>query len=165
MPDKTIKPLFSADLTPHRAMNARERWVVVGLAALLGAIPALISLSAGAWPIALFVGAAVIAIAVALTLSDKNGKRREIVTLWPDRLEIVQIDAKGQKEQRLLSSLVARLIIDRDFDEQTTRLRVRSGEDDLEIGAFLSPDDKSSFGKVFGTALKRARISPVKTGS
>ncbi|MEO5805384.1 DUF2244 domain-containing protein [Devosia sp.] len=165
MQDTTTKPLFSADLTPHRLMGARERWAVVGLASLLGAIPGLISLSAGAWPIAVFIAIAVAGMAIALKFSNAEGKRHERITLWSDRLDVDQFDIKGAVRRRQFNPRAVRLIIDRDFDEQTTRLRLRSGDGDLEIGEFLNNDDKSSFGKVFGTALKKARITPVKTGS
>ena len=50
-----------------------------------------------------------------------------------------------------------KLVIDRDFNERITALHLRSRDRDLLIGAFLSPDDKTSFARVFGAALKKAR--------
>src|SRR3954464_15828453 len=95
MQNTKTKLLFSAILAPHRSMSPREQTAVVGLAALLGAIPSLIALSVGAWPIAIFVAVAVAGIALALRLSNKNGKRREQVILWSDRLTVLQFDLKG----------------------------------------------------------------------
>jgi uncharacterized membrane protein len=50
-----------------------------------------------------------------------------------------------------------RLVLDRDMNEKTRALRLRSGAENVEIGAFLSPDDKASFAKEFGRALRQAR--------
>ena len=48
-------------------------------------------------------------------------------------------------------------MIDRDYNERTTGLHLRTRDSDTEIGSFLTADDKASFAKVFGTALKKAR--------
>lgn len=165
MQDSTGTPLFSARLTPHRSLGGRGRWVVVGFAAALGAIPALGSLALGAWPIAIFVGLDVLAIGWALHLSNRHGKAAELVTLWSDRLRIVQISASGTTRQHQFNPAFVRLVIERDYDEHTRTLCLRSADGDFEIGALLSPDEKSGFAKVFGTALRKARISSVKTGS
>ena len=45
----------------------------------------------------------------------------------------------------------------RDYEERTTRLRLRERERELVIASFLNPEDKASFAKAFGTALKTAR--------
>ena len=50
-------------------------------------------------------------------------------------------------------------MLDRDADEKTVAMRLRSGKDELEIGTFLNSDDKSSFAKALGTALRKARAA------
>ena len=134
------------------------RWVVAAMA--VGAsIPGMIFFSLGAWPIVGFLGLDVLAVWWALAASRRDGRRFERVTLWPDELEVKRLSASGREELARFSPRATRLVIDRDFNERTTALRLRTADADVEIGAFLSPDDKASFAKAFGTALRKARHS------
>ncbi|WDR07360.1 DUF2244 domain-containing protein [Devosia rhodophyticola] len=165
MQDTTTTPLFSAELTPHRALSRRGRWLVVVGAAILGALPAMIAVALGAWPVVICVAGAVLAIALALNYSHNDGKRCQRVQIWSDRLEITRVGPRGHARSRKFLPTAVRLVVDRDFDERTIALHIRSAHDELEIGEFLSPDEKSSFAMAFGTALRKARIRAVKTGS
>lgn len=153
----TTTPLFAAELTPHRSLGARGGWIVVGLVAMLAALPGLMFLSMGAWPIVGFMVLDVLAIAIALYVAMRRGKRREQITVWADQLEWTATDAKGGKTLRRFNPKTVRLLLDRDADEKTTALRLRQGKDELEVGAFLKAEDKSSFAKALGTALRKAR--------
>jgi uncharacterized membrane protein len=79
------------------------------------------------------------------------------VTLWPDELEVKRVAPNGKAEITRFNPFFVKLVIDRDFNERTTGLHLRTRDTDLTIGAFMNPDDKASFAKVFGTALKKAR--------
>ena len=151
------KPLFAATLTPHRSLSPRGKRVVIGLVAALALVPGIIFYIAGAWPVVGFMGLDVLAIWVALTVSMRGGKAYEVVTLWPGALELKKVDAKGTEDVLSFSPFSVRFVIDRDFNERVTGLWLREHERKIAIGAFLSPDDKQSFSKAFGTALKKAR--------
>ena len=151
------KPLFAATLTPHRSLSPRGKRVVIGLVAALALVPGIIFYIAGAWPVVGFMGLDVLAIWVALTVSMRGGKAYEVVTLWPGALELKKVDAKGTEDVLSFSPFNVRFVIDRDFNERVTGLWLREHERKIAIGAFLSPDDKQSFSKAFGTALKKAR--------
>ena len=151
------RPLFAATLTPHRSLSKRGYRYVIALACVLAPIPGIIFFSLGAWPIVGFLGLDVLAIGWALSASMKSGKQFEVVTLWPDELEVKQVSAKGKVELTRFNPFFVKLVIDRDFNERTTALHLRTRDADMVIGAFLNPDDKASFAKVFGSALKKAR--------
>jgi uncharacterized membrane protein len=151
------RPLFAATLTPHRSLTRRGYRYVIALACVMASIPGIVFFSMGAWPIVGFLGLDVLAIGWALAASMKSGKQYEVVTLWPDELEVKQVAASGKAEITRFNPFFVKLVIDRDFNERTTALHLRSRETDLTIGAFMNPDDKASFAKVFGTALKKAR--------
>jgi uncharacterized membrane protein len=155
----TTTPLFSAELTPHRSLDARQVTVVTGLCLLFAALPSLSMLSVGLWPIAGLMILTALATGAALFLSLREGKRREQVTVWQDGLEWVATDANGARTMRRFNPKTIKLVLDRDADEKTTRIRIRSGKDELEVGTFLTPDDKSSFAKALGTALRKARAA------
>lgn len=153
----TTSPLFAAELTPHRTLGRGGRRLVAALLILLVLSPLLLVLSGSVWPMAGFIALDGVAIALTCYISSRQGKRREIVRMWSDQLEIVTVDAKGDRVLRRFEPRLVRLALDRDDNEKTLALRLRAGREEIEIGAFLSGDDKASFAKAFGTALRKAR--------
>lgn len=151
------RPLFAATLTPHRSLSRRGFRIVIAVVVVLASIPGMIFFSLGAWPIVGFLGLDVLLVWWALGASLKGGRQYEVVTLWPDQLELRQVSGRGKEQVQRFNPFFVRLVIDRDINERTTALHLRTSDSDTEIGAFLSPDDKASFAKVFGTALKKAR--------
>lgn len=151
------RPLFAATLTPHRSLSRRGFSIVIAIIGVVASIPGMIFLSMGAWPIVGFVGLDLLLVWWALRTAMNNGSRYEQVTLWPDQLELKQVSAGGKEQLLRFSPLQVKLVIDRDINERTTALHLRTADSDTEIGAFLNADDKTSFAKVFGTALKKAR--------
>jgi uncharacterized membrane protein len=152
------KPLFAAKLTPHHSLGRKGFRVVLVLIAVLATIPGIIFFSMGAWPIVGFFGLDIALITWAMWSSQRDGKRYEEVTLWPDQLEIKQVDGVGKETLTRFSPHAVKLVVDRDFNERTTALHLRTRDRDVMLGQFLNQDEKSSFSKAFGTALKRARV-------
>lgn len=151
------KPLFAATLTPHRSLSPRGKRVVIALVAALALVPGIVFYVAGAWPVVGFMGLDVLAIWFALTVSMRGGRAYEVVTLWPGALELKKVDAKGAEEVLSFTPFNVRFVIDRDYNERVTGLWLRERERRIPIGAFLSPEEKVSFSKAFGTALRKAR--------
>ena len=151
------RPLFAARLTPHRSMSPRGIRIVCAIAASLLLLPGLLFYLLGAWPVVGFMGLDVIALYWALTHSLRDGRRFEEVTLWRDRLDVRQVSARGEEKLETFVPFYTRLVIDLDFDEHTTAIRLRARDRELVVGSFLNPDDKASFAQAFGTALRKAR--------
>lgn len=152
------RPLFAARLTPHRSMGRKGFRVVLAIVAVLATVPGIIFFSLGAWPIVGFLGLDVVLVWWALAASLRDGRRYEQVTLWTDQLELKQVDGKGREVLTRFNPRLVKLVVDRDFNERTTGLHLRTQSRDVRLGAFLDQDEKSSFAKAFGTALKRARV-------
>lgn len=152
------KPLFAAKLTPNRSLGTRGMRVVIALVAIMASIPGVLFFSLGAWPIVGFLGLDVVLVVWALSTSFRQGKRYEEIMLWPDQLEVKQVDGAGKEVLNRFEPRLVKLVVDRDFNERTTGLRLKSADRDLVVGAFLNQDEKSSFAKAFGTALKRSRL-------
>ncbi|OEO32806.1 hypothetical protein VW23_009675 [Devosia insulae DS-56] len=152
------RPLFAAKLTPHRSLGRKGFRVVIVLVAVLATIPGIIFFSMGAWPIVGFLGLDIALIWWAMRSSQRDGKRYEEVTLWPDQLEIKQVDGTGKETLSRFNPYFVKLVVDRDYNERTVGLHLRTRDRDIMLGQFLNQDEKSSFAKAFGTALKRARV-------
>lgn len=151
------RPLFAATLTPHRSLSRRGFRFVIALAVVLASIPGMVFFSLGAWPVIGFMGLDVLLIWWALGASMNDSRKYEQVTLWPDQLEFRQVSGRGREQTLRFAPSSVKLVIDRDINERTTALHLRTADSDTELGAFLHPDDKTSFAKVFGKALKKAR--------
>ena len=153
----TARPLFAATLTPHRSLSRRGMRIVIAVMAIGASIPGMLFFALGAWPIVGFMGLDVALVWWALSASLREGRQFEVVTLWPDQLELRRVPPSGKEELLRFNPFFVKLVIDRDYNERTTGLHLRTRDSDTEIGSFLTADDKASFAKVFGTALKKAR--------
>lgn len=151
------RPLFAATLTPNRSLSRGGLRIVLALFVVGLSVPAMILFSVGAWPIIAFLVVDVLAIWWALSASMGESRRYEKVTLWPDELELKRGTGRGKEELVRFNPHFVKLVIDRDYNERTTAIHLRTRDSDTEIGAFLNPDDKASFAKAFGTALRKAR--------
>src|SRR5205085_10340288 len=138
------KPLFAATLTPHRSLTPTGKRVVIGLVAALALVPGVVFYVAGAWPVVGFMGADVIAIWVALTVSMRGGKAYEVLTLWPAQLELKKVDPKGREDLLTFVPGQVRFVIDRDYNERVTGLWLKESARKVPLGAFLSADEKLS---------------------
>lgn len=150
-------PLFSALLTPHRSLSRRGTKVVIAVAAVLSALPGLVFFTIGAWPVPGLMGLDILALWWAMNHSLRDGDRYEEVTLFPDALRVRHVTPKGRERRYEFNPFWVRLEVNRDFEDRVIRIALRNRAEVLEIGAFLNPDDKASFAKVFGTALSKAR--------
>lgn len=150
-------PLFAATLSPYRSLSEKGLHYLVLFTACLALIPGTIFYMSGAWPIVGFLGLDVLALYWALRASMFETRRRENVTLWRDRLEIDQISPMGKCRSHAFNPFWVRFGIERDHDDNVTRLTLAMRQKTLEIARFLGPDEKAGFAKAFSEALHRAR--------
>jgi uncharacterized membrane protein len=150
-------PLYAALLTPHRAMTPNGiRWVVAFMACL-ASVPGLIFYAMGAWPVVGFLGLDVLALYWALSHSLKDGDAFEEVTLWADALDIRHVTARGKEFAATFNPFFVRFEVERDNEDRVVALHLRSRDRWIEIGRFLTPEDKARFAKDFSVALSRAK--------
>ncbi len=154
----TTAPLFAATLKPDRVMRVGGGWAALGVCAFL-----VMPLAVLAPELALPAGAAFLICGVGLiVLALRQARQRRLaqrVTLWPDQLEVVSIDGRGARSLRRFDPKTVRLVLHRDANEKTVALGLRHGDEELELGAFLGTEDRSSFAQAFGTALRQARLA------
>ena len=152
----TTSPLFAAALKPENSPRLVGGWLAFALAAI-ATTPFAVLIPGVLLPAAAAFGLGGVTMTA---LSVRQSRRRRVtqqVTLWADQLEIATTDLHGARLLRRFDPKTVRLMLDRDENERVVRMRLRSGKDECELGAFLKPEDRSSFAKAFGTALRRAR--------
>lgn len=152
----TTSPLFSATLRPDRSLRAAGGWIGLAVAGLLG-LPFLVAV-----PEFLLPGILGFAIAAGglLAFSLRQARRSRLteqITVWPGQIEVVTAGRGGDKQMRRFDPKKVRLVLDRDENERTTAMYLSHGNERIEIGAFLAINDKSSFARAFGQAMRKAR--------
>ena len=153
----TTTPLFAARLTPHRSLAARNWWLVAGLGVLLVTLPSLVLAAIDPLVIVILMSIDMVAIALALLLSLRRGRQEEVITIWSDQMEWLTTDGGGTKALRRFDPRTVRLVLERDADEKTTAIRLRSDGEQVEIAIILRIEEKASLAKALGTALRKAR--------
>lgn len=153
----TTTPLFAAKLTPHRSLAVRNWWLVAALGVVLVSLPSLVLAAIDPLVIVILMSLDMVAIALALLLSLRRGKQEEVITVWSDQMEWTTIDAGGSKALRRFDPRTVRLVLERDADEKTTAIHLRTDGEQVEIATILRVEEKSSLAKALGTALRKAR--------
>jgi uncharacterized membrane protein len=149
-------PLFAATLRPDRSLRTTGGWIGLSLAGIVG-VPFMIAIPEFLVPGLFAFGFAGSGLAAFGMRQSRRQRQVQEVTLWPDQLEVTTVTDGQPKALRRFDPALVRLKLVRDGYERTTGVFLRQGSDDFELGTFLSVDDKSSFAKAFGAALRKAR--------
>lgn len=152
----TTTPLFAAMLKPEGSPRLTGGWLAFSLAAV-AATPFVLVVPQVLIPAAAAFGVGGTTLTALSLRSSRQRRVTQQVTLWVDQLEIATIDRHGARKLRRFDPKKVRLVLDRDENERTIAMRLRTGKEDCELGAFLKSEDRASFAKAFGTALRRAR--------
>ncbi len=137
--------LLRLSLWPHRSLPTRGFvWFIGGTASLM-ALPlfALIGTSAF-WGILPFLALAVAGVWFALCRSDRDGALLEVLSLWPDRIELVPHNPRGRRQEWAANPhwvSVQRYPTGGPVPDYVT---LKGGGREVEIGAFLSCEERAS---------------------
>jgi len=111
------KPLFSANITPHRSLSVRgfKFFMAFFLIYCLGF--GIFFLSLGWWPVFAFLGLDVLALWWAFRISYLRGNRLEKIILLNDRLIIEKQNHKGAAEKWQFQPSWARMAYQKGLEE------------------------------------------------
>jgi uncharacterized membrane protein len=156
----TTSPLFAATLRPDHSVRLAGGWIALALAGIVGT-PFLIAMPEFVLPGLVAYAAAGIGLSALGMRQARLRHTSQQVTVWPDQVEVTMRAPRTSPQLYRFDLTDARLRLERDSYERTTGVFLHQGEDEVELGAFLSSSDKSSFAKVFGAALRQARRATV----
>ncbi|MBD8066458.1 DUF2244 domain-containing protein [Devosia sp. PTR5] len=152
----TTSPLFAATLRPDRSLRTVGGWIGLVIAGLVGT-PLLVAVPEFIVPGLIAYGVAGTGLMAFNIRQSRRGQIRQQITLWADQLEIATTGPRQSRVLRRFKPTEVRLHLKRDDNERTTAILLKRGSEEIELGPFLSSDDKSSFAKAFGRALRLAR--------
>jgi uncharacterized membrane protein len=150
-------PILQLTLWPHRSLSRTGyAWVIAAVAGGL-AIP-LIALAGSmvAWGLLPFLVAALLSIDAAIRASYASGRLTEELRLWPDLITVERREPKGRVLRWHANPFWVRIRLH--DDARIEKYLTLSGNDrEIELGAFLSPDEREALFRDLRTALHAVR--------
>lgn len=158
--DAAERPLFAAEIRPHRSLSATAFRRLMLATALLSAGLSLPFFLMGAWPVVGFFGLDVALLYLAFRWSYRTARAREEVVVTPLELFVRKISHWGEVSEWRFNPLWVRLKREEDEDYGLMRLAIVERRRSLDVGGFLSPPERADFARVFGAALDEAKRGP-----
>lgn len=151
-------PRLTLTLWPHRSLTPEGFVLFIAVSFTLLLVPVLAHLGRSAlWVMLPFeLGA----LALAWVLIRRHGRQaerlRETLTLWPDRAELVRLDPGGRRREWSANPYWVRVVLHKDGGPVENYLTLKGGDREVEIGAFLSPEERIALKAEIEDALRAA---------
>lgn len=154
-------PLYAVTIWPHRSMSRRGFGAVMALLAAGFAVPLLPLVALGGvavlWPILL---PALVAIVLTWALIERNyrdARVREELRIWSDAIAVERREARGEVHRWASNPYWVRTAV---FDTPRRRkyLTLSGGGRTIELGAFLTPEERIALRDEIEEALRRAAV-------
>ncbi len=147
---------FSAALKPNRSLSRLGFWVVF-IGASLSALAIGISFTQmGAWPVLGFCGLEILLLYVAFQTNYIAGRKSEELKLTNEKLEVRKISPFGRVLYWYFEPTWLQITLEKP-SHHNSKLKLASHGQSLEIGAFLTPEERLQLAKALRDALDRWR--------
>lgn len=153
-PETTV---FSAALRPHRSLSRGGTILLLTLLGLISLVSAIPFILMGAWPVGGYFGLDFAVLYLCFRLN--NARARAIEEVWLSRIELFvrKVTWRGAVTERRFNPFWVRLKTEEDPDFGMTRLALVQRREEVELGAFLGPEERAEFARAFGAALAGVR--------
>ncbi|WP_245629185.1 DUF2244 domain-containing protein [Celeribacter indicus] len=154
-------PLLRLDLWPHRSLPARGFAVVIWIMFAGGLIPIVPFIGTTAfWILLAFMMAALAALWAAIRRSDRDRLREELL-VWPDRITLTHWSQTGETFEWEANPYWIRLSLHPTAGKVEQYLTLKGGGPqnarEVELGAFLSPEERTRLRDDLALLLERLR--------
>jgi uncharacterized membrane protein len=159
-PTRAQEPILSLSLRPNRSLTQRGVTWVMALVAVGLAMPLVPLAGTGAgWGMLPFLVAALAGLAWAFRRSFDDGRLTEELRLWPDLIMVERIEPNGAVRRWHANPFWAqpRLIENAAVEKYLT---LKGNGREIELGAFLSPEERVELDSEISAALGRLRATP-----
>ncbi|MBB3427478.1 putative membrane protein [Rhizobium sp. BK312] len=147
------RPVFAAELFPHRSLSRKGFRVMLALAGIFSLFYSILFVTRGAWPIGIFFGADFFLLYGAFWLNYRSGRVREEVTVSRTNVSIRKFSPTGRMVEHDFNPFWTRFLVRRHSEIGVVSMHVRDRSHDTDVGSFLNPEDRESFAKAFKRAL------------
>lgn len=151
-------PLYRVTLWPHRSLRPAGKRAVLALAAVGLAVPLLPALGTPVfWGLLPFEAAALGLLWLGLRRSDRDGMLVEELSLWRDEIRVERREPSGRVLRWRADPYWVRLTLHAEGAKVEDYLTLIGGGREIELGAFLSPDERRNLKAEIERALAAAR--------
>jgi len=151
-------PLYRVTLWPHRSLRPAGKRAVLALAAVGLAVPLLPALGTPVfWGLLPFEAAALGLLWLGLRRSDRDGMLVEELSLWRDEIRVERCEPSGRVLRWRADPYWVRLTLHAEGAKVEDYLTLSGGGREIELGAFLSPDERRNLKAEIERALAAAR--------
>jgi uncharacterized membrane protein len=147
---------FDATLHPHRSLGKRGFLILMSAIAGCGFAVGTGFALVGAWPVLGFAGLEILLVYIAFRLNYRAARAHERVRLAEGWLEVARVDWRGRAAAVRLEPAWLSIDLERPV-EQDTPLLLRSRGRALEIGRFLTPEERVEVAGALAAALARMK--------
>lgn len=151
------RPVFLAELRPHRSLGHRGHFVFFLIAGALTFAHMAVFLLSGAWPVMMFFGADFLILFGAFWLNNRAARASERIALSRTNIAIRKRDPAGRETTHDFNPFWARFNVARKEEIGITGMSVSGQGRWTDIGGFLHHDDRERFASAFSGALARVK--------
>ena len=150
------RPLYSARLWPNRSLGPFGRSMALRIAAVGLALPLLaLAGTPVVWGLLPFAAAALAGLWYGFRRNQFDGRLVEEVAIWPDEIRIERREPRGRMRRWSADPWQVRLTLHEDGKVEKY-LTLRGAGREVELGAFLSPEERVALAAEIEAALTRA---------
>lgn len=129
-------------IRPNRSLTRRQlQLAFVGIAAFCLGIATVFAVL-GMWPVLPFAGAEVIAVGIGFYLSAMSGREMEVVSVNSDKVAVEKGRLRVRRRWELQRTWAQIRLLPPRFPWYPTRLVIRSHGKEVELGGFLSEEER-----------------------
>lgn len=155
--ERSDPPIYQVALWPNLSLGRRGYRFVMGGAAAMLSLPMLaIGASKAALGLAPFVLGALAALGWFLRRNARDLDLHEELRLWPDLIAVDRYEPSGRVLRWQANPHWVRLTLHPEGRPQNY-LTLKGGGREIELGAFLSPEERAELADQIETALARSR--------
>ena len=157
--EKALPPAparFDIVLYPNRSLGRTGFAVLMAAIVLVSAAIGAGFMLVGAWPVTGFLGLDVVLLFLAFRWHDRQTRRAEFVRLDRDDLSVRRLEPDGSSRSWHFEPYWLRVAIEAG-GRHDRRLVLRSHGRQLEIGAFLTADEREELARALEVALREHR--------
>lgn len=152
--DKTEQRLR---LWPHRSLPPAGFAAFIGITAALFLVPLTAHLGHPAlWFLLAFMLAVLWLTWTLIRRNTRDGSLTEVLTIHQDEAELVRLDPDGRRREWKANPYWVRVVLHKTGGPVENYLTLKGGDREVEIGAFLSPDERIALKTELEDALRAA---------
>lgn len=154
--DRKDRPVYRVELWPNQSLTPTGTKVFFGVSGAMLCVPLVAVIGTPVfWGLLPFAGGAMIAAWWALRRNGRNLDLSETLSIWRDEVRVERRDPNGRIRRWMADPFRTRIRLHKDARIEDY-LTLTGGGREIELGAFLAPEERVELAEEIEAALTRA---------